>query len=317
MGTAYNAQDTAGCEHICLQRRFGPSSLVLFCKKLLFCPMSSIPELEAQKASNKKRLADIRDEIRNAGKRARRQQTHKPLARILYDAGIQGSFPCVSAQQQKGLVMLFELADFCPDVVVSYALGQGREDRHKCTEFDQWDPEVRQAISAAVYILYNNMDFDHAVYALDGSEYSLKTLSRYVVEYRVFHWVVEQNCEKGVSPTPRLVCEAASRYVPTAAPQLLRQGMRGFFLSSHRAARYWLVSFKKRWQGQSGSLGTGEDLEPGVLEQKAFWPSLVSEKKRRKSCSYQFPTFKSISWHQKGVPKQDPRGSFLGVEKGH
>ena len=71
MGTAYNAQDTAGCEHICLQRRFGPSSLVLFCSKLLFCPMSSIPELEAQKASNKKRLADIRDEIRNAGKRAR------------------------------------------------------------------------------------------------------------------------------------------------------------------------------------------------------------------------------------------------------
>ena len=140
---------------------------------------SSIDELEAQQASAKKRLAEIRDEMRNAGKRARRLEQNTHLAVTLYEAGVQGQFPKLGAQQQAALLMLFELSDLCADVVVSYALGQGREARHKCYEFDEWDPEVRQAISAAVYILYNQVDFSNVVNALEGTEYSQKfTLCR-------------------------------------------------------------------------------------------------------------------------------------------
>lgn len=229
---------------------------------------SSIEELEAQQARAKKRLAEIRAEVRNAGKRARRLEQSTHMAVTLYEAGVQGQFPLLGAQQQAALLMLFELSDLCADVVVSYALGQGRDAKHKCSEFDEWDPEVRQAMSAAVYMLYNQVEFSHVVNALEGTEYSQKALCRYVVEYRVFHWAVEQNCDKGVSPSPRLVYEAASRLVPAAAPQLIRQGLKSFFLSGRRAVRSWLLVFKKRWHGKHGNLGAGEHLEPGLLEQK-------------------------------------------------
>ena len=232
---------------------------------------SSIEELEAQNASAKKRLAEIRAEIRNAGKRARRLEQSTHMAVTLYEAGVQDQIPQLGAQQQAALLMLFELSDLCADVVVSYALGQGREAKHKCPDFDEWDPGVRQAISAAVYTLYNQVEFSHVVNALEGTEYSQKALCRYVVEYKVFHWAVEQNCGKGVSPSPRLVYETASRHVPAAAPQLIRQGMKGFFLSGRRAVRSWLLGFKKRWRGKIGNLGAGEDLEPGLLEQKVPW----------------------------------------------
>ena len=98
---------------------------------------SSIEELEAQQARAKKRLAEIRDEVRNAGKRARRLEQSTHMAVTLYEAGVQGQFPQLGAQQQAALLMLFELSDLCADVVVSYALGQGREAKHKCSEFDQ------------------------------------------------------------------------------------------------------------------------------------------------------------------------------------
>lgn len=229
-------------------------------------------ELEAQKANREKRLAEVRSEIRNAGKRARRQQASTHLARVLYDAGIQEQCPQLEAKQQAEILMLLELANLCTDVVVSYALGQGKEDQHRSSGFDEWDPCVRQAISAAVDLLYLSVPFALVVGALDGTENHQKKLSRYVVEYQVFHWLVEQNCEKGVSPNPGLVYDAAGRFVPEEIPQQLRQGMKGFFLSGSRAARYWLVSFKMRWDVKIGGLGSGEDLEPGLLEQKVPWP---------------------------------------------
>ena len=234
--------------------------------------MAAAQELEAQKANIKTRLAEIRAEVRNAGKRARRQQGSTHVAKLLFEAGAKSQCPNLSSTQQAEILMLLELTSpLCTDVAVSYVLGQGREDQHKCPELDEWDPGVRQAISVALDILYLSVDFALVVNALDGKEYHQKKLTRYLVEYKLFHWMVSQNCDQGVYPGPQLVFEAASRFVPQEAPQLAGQVMKSFFLSGCRGAGYWLVSFMQRWGSKIGIQEAGEDLEPGLLEEKVPW----------------------------------------------
>ena len=141
--TLLEPRDPKTLNCVALSKRFGSSKSFLvqldrfLCFPFLWPMASPIEELETQKARAKKRLAEIRDEIRNAGKRARRFEEGTHLAVTLYEAGVQGTFPKLGAQQQAALLMLFELSDLCADVVVSYALGQGREAKHKCTEFDE------------------------------------------------------------------------------------------------------------------------------------------------------------------------------------
>jgi hypothetical protein len=241
--------------------------------------MASLQEVEAQqaelKANHKKRLAEIRAEKRNLAKRLRRLDSNKPLAVVLHDAGIQEECPRLSASQKAEVLMLLELTNpHCTDVAVSYALGQGREDQYRNSGLDERDPAVRQAIATALDILYEAVDLQLVVDALDGTEYLQKKLSRYVVEYKLFHWLVVQNCDKGVYPGSDLAYDAASRFVPEGAPQHVAAMMKKFFLSGSRAARYWLATFKARWGCEPGGQGAGEDMEPELLEQKV--PRLFS-----------------------------------------
>ena len=235
--------------------------------------MASPYELEAQlaevKANHKKRLAEIRAEKKKVAKRLRKLDSNKPLAVVLYDAGVQEECPNLEAKQQAELLMLLELTTpHCTDCAVSYALGQGREDQYKNSGLDERDAAVRQAMSTALDILYQSVDFQLVVDALDGTEYMQKKLSRYVVEYKLFHWLVEQNCDKGVYPGSDLVYDAASRFVPEGTPQEMAAAMKAFFLSGSRGARYWLESFKERWKCEPGGQGTGEEVKPDLLEQK-------------------------------------------------
>ena len=235
--------------------------------------MASPYELEAQlaevKANHKKRLAEIRAEKKKVAKRVRKLDSNKPLAVVLYDAGVQEECPKLEAKQQAELLMLLELTTpHCTDCAVSYALGQGREDHYKNSGLDERDAAVRQAMSTALDILYQSVDFQLVVDALDGTEYMQKKLSRYVVEYKLFHWLVEQNCDKGVYPGSDLVYDAASRFVPEGTPQEMAAAMKAFFLSGSRGARYWLESFKERWKCEPGGQGTGEEVKPDLLEQK-------------------------------------------------
>lgn len=233
--------------------------------------MATMQQLEATMNDLKKRKAELRSQSRNAAKRAKRHSSH--LAMVLYEAGVQQQCPKLEAKIQAEVLMLLELAKFNTDVVVSFALGQGRLDQYGGSGLDANDHAVRQAMSTAVNCLFLAVDDGLMVDSsfVHGTELEMHSLGRYVVEYKVFKWLLEQNCKKGLSPGGGLVREMASKHIPDQLPLHICHGMKQLFRSGGRAGRYWLVSFQKKWGAKVGCLGIGEDLEPGLLEQKEPW----------------------------------------------
>ena len=230
--------------------------------------MASLEELESQLQALKKRQAECRSEVRNLGKRARRAGAATHIAQLLHEGGANQVCPKLDKDRTRVLLLLFELASPCIDIVVSYALGQGRGDQCRGSGLDEWSPDARSSIAAGVELLYVGAPFDMVVGLLESPELQLQSLARYVVEYHLFHWLTGQNCDKGVAPRSGQVFAEAPKHLPAQAPLHLRQKMRKFFLSADRAARYWLVSFQQRWGVKIRLLGAGEDLEPGQLECK-------------------------------------------------
>ena len=248
-----------------------------FCNSGAVVGMDPLQELEASLKAAKKRKAEVlaqgRAQRRNEAKRARRQATH--LAKFLHEAGAQGHCPSLDTKVQAQLLMLLELANGDADVVTSFALGQGRLAPYASSGLDPHDPAVRHAIAAAVHSMHlaadDSLMLDYSY--VHGKDSDILDLSRYVVEWKVFHWLLEQNCGKGVSPQRGLVREMASKFLPDQLPAHLCHRMKELFLSGGRAGRYWLVSFQQRWGVKHGFLGTGMDLEPELLEQKEPWPN--------------------------------------------
>ena len=237
--------------------------------------LAAMEDLDAQIKGLNKRKAETnarnRADKRNEAKRSKRQSTH--LAKILYEAGLQEQCPRLEAKLQAQLLMLLELAGCDADIVASFVLGQGRLVQYGGSGLDVHDEAVRQAISSAVCSLHlaaaDNLLVDHSY--VHGKDLDMQSLGRYVVEYRIFNWVLQQNCEKGLSPGPGLVREMASKQIPEELPSHIRHVMKQLFISGGRAGRYWLTSFQQRWDAKIGCLGIGIDLGPALLEQKEPW----------------------------------------------
>ena len=136
-----------------------------------------------------------------------------------------------------------------------------------------WDTDARSEIAAGVewlYILAPLVSLSDAV-----PKQTLR-LSRYVTEYRLFHWLAEQNCSSGVNPANRQLIAEAVRSIPTCLPSNLEEHMRKFFLNEGRATRKWVKRFCGRWGVDPGRrLRPGENLAPKVLEDKESWLQFV------------------------------------------
>jgi hypothetical protein len=165
------------------------------------------------------------------------------------------------------LLLLLELSGFCTDVVVSWAMGQGLPRKQATSTELLWDTDRRSNIAAGVEWLYilappHNDDLP---------EESLR-LSRYVIEYRLFHWLVGQNCDSGVSPGNSQLIAEAVRCAPADLPLDLKEKVCMFFTNNNRTTRYWTRSFCDRWGIDIGRrLRAGENMPPEVMDLKESW----------------------------------------------
>ena len=190
-----------------------------------------------------------------------------------FESSQQPTLPPQLTTHTANLLLLLELSDFCSDAVVSWAIGQGNP-RKRSMPIDQlWDTDARSEIAAGVewlYILAPLVSLSDAV-----PKQTLR-LSRYVTEYRLFHWLAEQNCSSGVNPANRQLIAEAVRSIPTCLPSNLEEHMRRFFLNEGRATRKWVKRFCGRWGVDPGRrLRPGENLGPKVLEDKESWLQFV------------------------------------------
>jgi len=184
----------------------------------------------------------------------------------------QPSLPPQLATHTSTLLMLLELSGFCTDVVVSWAMGQGRPQKQSMAVDQLWDTDIRSKIAAGVEWLYILAPLDHVVSLPDAAPQQILRLSRYAAEHKLFHWVIKQNCDSGVSPQNSQLVAEAIRSVPAGLPTNLKEQFCNFFLSSDRATRYWVQSFCGRWGVDTGRrLRPGENMDPKVMESKESW----------------------------------------------
>ena len=227
--------------------------------------------LEKQLAALKQQEKELGRAIKTEQQRLRRQSSKQHVAQLLHEAGAGNLKPRVDKDQGKELVLLLELSGGSTDVVVSYALGQGRPKQCCHSGLNVHDLNVRSNIAAGVELLYLKVPFNAVVHALDVPEQQIFRMSRYLVEHHVFHWLVDQNCQKGVAPSLSQVLVQASRFVSELLrPSSTREKLHLFFLGD-RAARMWAVSFRQRWQVQDGRLQVGEDMDKNLLGSKGPW----------------------------------------------
>ena len=222
---------------------------------------SGTPTPNAAAASGEKTVVD---DVVGAGNVA------EGIACNLIRSGANQVCPKLDKGKSRELLLLLELADFNPDVVVSYVLGQGRQAACQAG-FDFWNLEIRQGISAGAMELYNKSDFEVVRDLLEAPQNIMHNLCRYVTEYHLYHWLVAQNCEKGVAPCSAQAFAKAACFLPMKAPDDLRQRMKDWFLGGERAARFWLASYKQRWDAKVGLMPAGDQLEPGLMGAKAAW----------------------------------------------
>ena len=198
------------------------------------------------------------------------------VAQQLIHSGTHFIPPKLDKQKSKELLVLLELSNSNYDLVTSYVLGQGRQ--AACNPgLGFWDPEVRRRISAGLVELGNGVPFEFLRDTLEVPDNILHNMCRYIAEYHLFHWLVAQNCDKakGVTPCSEQAFAKASSFLPESAPEDLRQRMQDWFLGGDRGARYWLKSFKQRWDVDKKLLKPGEQMEGPLVERKAAWQQLL------------------------------------------
>ena len=101
-------------------------------------------------------------------------------------------------------------------------------------------------------------------------------LAKYIVEYKLFFWLLKQNCSKGVLPAPSNLMMQASEFIPGMIPDRIRSGLRKYFLNSESTtARHWMESFKERWGVEAAIAETGQDVDPDIGDFQVPWLSPV------------------------------------------
>ena len=225
-------------------------------------------QLEAQLATLKKREAELNSEIRKHRKQAKVATGAHHVAQVLHKAGVDEATPSLPTHAQKKLLFLMEVSDCCTDVATSWVLGQGRQTKCRGHGLGVWDGDARRNISASIDLLYLGVPFESVSRSLEGEVCQMKVLCKYAIEYKLYHWLVELNCSKGVAPGISQLLVQACRYIPEKTPETVRDRLKAFFTSGDRGTRYWVSSFRKRWGVTPGLLRAGEDLEPGQCESK-------------------------------------------------
>lgn len=241
----------------------------------------SILSKEDELLASRKRKRELSEAIKAKAKELKKTAEDSTKARAMSDtvAALLEQFGASSfespptsipprlAPYTSSLSMLLELSGFCTDVVVSWAMGQGLRRKHATPQEKLWDTELRSNIAAGVEWLYILSPLDQ-----DDHPQKALRLSRYVIEYRLFHWLVSKNCDSGVNPQNSQLVVEAVRFAPASLPLDQKEQLRIFLTNNDRATRYWIRSFCGRWGvGMGRRLRPGENMPPHVMDQKASW----------------------------------------------
>ena len=243
--------------------------------------------MEGQLSALKKRQLEIKKELKQMSRKRAKLNAKGScdLASLLQELGSASLAGCTDLRidprlakhkDRLTLLALFQLSDHCADTVASWVLRHGLGPGKLCSRYVDIDPEVQRSTVAGVewlYILSSVEDMDSSVESAPKDAYYL---GRYAIEHKLFLWVVKQNCDHGVAPQNRQLFAEAVKSVLIALPDAVGEKLKNFFLGNTRHLRRWAVEFRERWCIKRGSLRSGENLDPHVLQSRVTWCTSAS-----------------------------------------
>ena len=217
---------------------------------------SSLVELAAQIEQGRHALLEVGVALRNARRRRARLQaaasnTEKLTRGVLSMA-----------------VLVYVLASHEISVAVSYVVMQEERRRRSLPS------RTKEVIQSTIEEAYVNTPIDKLVALLDEpaglvSQRRLAAAARHVVEYRLFEWLLSQNCQKGVAPSSRHLLAQALVCIPSDAPISVKEALRRQFAVVDRASRKWLAKFRCRWGARVGKMKIRFDMDTTEIREKA------------------------------------------------
>ena len=246
----------------------------------------------AEQRSLKRRSAAITAELASAkGDRAERQGAassrrnramHHVLASMATAAAVAVDFrpDALPARLRKNLaplvLMVFVLAGWSAHVAAAFALGVGRP-RYRASLHLRTDASYRENLEAGIEWLCILAPDGQVCNLFDTPDYygtwkRVRWAAMYVVEYRLFWWVVQQNCEMANAPGATLLFQKAIEFIPSATPIHVYNRMAVRFASGDNVARSWLSRWRQRWGARVGEIPPAPDnLTTQELLFKAPW----------------------------------------------
>jgi hypothetical protein len=187
-----------------------------------------------QQEQLKVELARLKSQAKNLRRRQRRQEAK------------QQQQAAASPSVTKDVLMVFVLSGHRPAVAAEYA---NRRSQHSARETSQ---EARNELEALIEQAYIDTDVDDLASMFDIASSSPQgslayRAAKHCVEQKLFEYVVEQNCKKGVAPCGDLLVGEALSAIPARAPVSVRDKLRRELCGQARSVRKWLASFRKRW----------------------------------------------------------------------
>lgn len=92
--------------------------------------------------------------------------------------------------------------------------------------------------------------------------------ARYVVEYKLFHWVFRQNTRQGVAPGRSHLVDQAVSFIPEALSADVKDRLRVLLAGQPRSQRKWLAKFRKHWGGRLGILKVTDEVPVAEMKLK-------------------------------------------------
>ena len=97
--------------------------------------------------------------------------------------------------------------------------------------------------------------------------------ARYVLEHRLFEWLLHQNCERGVAPSSRALLEQVPNMLPGSLDESIRAAILEAINVQAASGRQWVARWRRRWGTRWGRLAprlplTVEDMNRRVPVQR-------------------------------------------------
>ena len=200
----------------------------------------------------KGRIAELSRQLKNVRARLKRTRSCMEECDVL-EPGL-----CVK------IVMVYVYSGHDLDAAAEFMVAQG-QGHNKTLEERRCLVELayrRTSNPVIVGLLTDACLEQHSFHVLVGT-------CRYVVELRLWQWLCEQNCQKGVAPSRLQLIRVALSAIPAEAPLQVQQRLRQPLSSSSRSQRRWLHRFRRGWGARLGTLQVLHSVPPHMVEEKA------------------------------------------------